>query len=380
MNTEKLVDVSGRSSSRRPSAVPHHFLVTSRGASATRWLSFALASHPGVFVAHGKHYLQSIRDGHFETERRNDDTASLALGNVMSDFYRCRSLDEVFDIYSHLQPAAQSCGNVHTYQLEELHSRFGLVNSPSGIRILNVIRHPVTYIASHAGMVRSARHYPALVKPWRMGFERALKQHPELRQIEHHDAENFEAFIVSCQSVVQCVADLRNRKVLHIQMEELTSDVDCLLWCCEFLTQLSYDRKRLAGFVHDGPINRHRQATAPVAPDDVYNQWEPWQRTAAAIMLPNELLKQFEAEGYDVAMLWDERRRSVRRAESTRKRLDGKCDVPSAGECRDRLDAFRPHSAGQIGDEGHLDDSRRSTPQGRLSRSRVVADCGSPTD
>ena len=44
-------------------------------------------------------------------------TASLALGNVMSDFYRCRSLAEVFDIYGICSPRPGP-GNVHRYYLD----------------------------------------------------------------------------------------------------------------------------------------------------------------------------------------------------------------------------------------------------------------------
>ena len=248
----------------------------------------------------------------------------------MSDFYRCRSLDEVFDIYSYLQPGAQASGNVHTYQLEEVRGRFETQGDLADVRIVNVIRHPVTYIASHTSMVLSARRYPALLEPWRVEFEKATEQHPDLLQIEHHDAENFEAFVVSCQSVAQWVADLDNRSVVHIKMEEMTRDVDCLVWICEYLTRLPYDRKRLSGFIQGGPINRHRQATAPITPLDVYRQWEPWQRTAAALILPDELLEQLEAEGYDVGMLRDESRQSVRLAEAGRRQPAAEATLPAA--------------------------------------------------
>ncbi len=330
MSVTRPADAAVRNGNCEPPTAPRRFLVTSRGASATRWLCFALASQPDVFVAHGKHSLQSIQQGRFDDERRQDDAASLALGNVMSDFYRCRSLDEVFDVYRHLHPGAQASGNVHSYQLEEVHSRFESQADLADIRIVNVIRHPVMYIASHTGMVQSARRYPALLEPWRVEFEKATEQHPDLLQIEHDDAENFEAFVVSCQSVAQWVADLDNRTVAHVKMEDMTSDVDCLVWICEYLTRLPYDRKRLAGFIQGGPINRHRQATAPVTPLDVYRQWEPWQRMAAALILPDELLEQLEAEGYDVAMLRDEGRQSVRLAEASRRQSAIEAALPAA--------------------------------------------------
>src|ERR1700752_296739 len=91
------------------------FLVTTPGLSATRWLSFVLASRPDVYVAHGKHSLESIVHGRFDKERQSGDRSSLALGNVMSEFYHCRSLSEVFDIYREFMPRAMAYGNVHSY-------------------------------------------------------------------------------------------------------------------------------------------------------------------------------------------------------------------------------------------------------------------------
>ena len=112
------------------------------------------------------------------------------------------------------------------------------------------------------------------------------------------------------------MADLRNRTVPHVKMEEVTSEVDRLVWFCEYMTRLPYDRERLAGFIQDGPINRHRQATSAVTPREAYGRWETWQRTVAALVLPQELLERFDAEGYDVEMLRNESQRTVRRAES----------------------------------------------------------------
>jgi hypothetical protein len=288
--------------------LPHRFIATSRGASATRWICFVLASNPDVFVAHGKHSLESVRRSDFDSERRQDDTISLALGNVMADFYRCRPFAEVFDIYRCLQPDAQACGNVHTYQLEEVRNRFDPVTELEDVRIVNIIRHPVTYIASHTGMAISGRQYPVLRTSLRHGFERALELHPELSDIEHDDASIFEAFVVSCYSAAQWVADLRHRDVPHVKMEALTTDVDRLIWFCEYLTRLPYDRKRLAGFIRGGPINCHRNAATRIEPNEVYAQWEPWQRTAAALVLSEDVLARFAAEGYDVANLEEERR------------------------------------------------------------------------
>jgi hypothetical protein len=284
------------------------FLVTTPGLSATRWLSFVLASRPDVFVAHGKHSLESVVAGRFENERASGDASSLALGNVMRDFYRCRTLDEVFETYRRINPGARAIGNVHSYTLDEVANRFGPPARLEGLRIVNVVRHPVTYIASHASMVRTAREYSDLNEHYRRMFDEALAFCPELLLVECDDLREFELFAVSCYSASRILADLRCDWAPFARMEELTTDVDRLIWFCEYLTGLPYDRERLSAFINEGPINRHRQSHAAARPDEVYDHWHDWQRDVAALLLPGELLERFATAGYDVSMLLGENR------------------------------------------------------------------------
>ena len=287
------------------------FLVTTPGLSATRWLSFVLASQPDVFVAHGKHSLESVVEGRFENERASGDVSSLALGNVMSDFYRCRTLDEVFETYLRLKPGVGACGNVHTYTLDELSNRFGPAARLEGFRVVNVQRHPVAYIASHASMVRRARDYRDLHEHYRRMFEEALALCPELLLVGCDDLREFEVFAVSCYSASRILADLRWDWAPCVRMEDLTSDVDRLSWLCsEYLTGAPYDRQRLTRFIEDGPINRHRQGPAGNSANDIYSRWHDWQRDVAALLLPDELSRAgFAKAGYDVSMLLGENRR-----------------------------------------------------------------------
>jgi hypothetical protein len=300
------------------------FLVTTPGLCATRWLSFVLASRPDVYVTHGKYALESVIHGRFEEEQQQGDRSSLALGNVMSDFYRCRSLAEVFDIYRHLMPGAVACGNVHSYTLSEVMNRFGPIGNLADIRIANLIRHPLAYITSHAEMVRSAADYPPLRDHYRRMFAEALEHRPELLDIPCQGGPDIEAFVVSCYSASQFLDDLRCDIAPHIRMEELTSDVDCLTDFCERLTQLPYDRQRLAGFINEGPINRHRKNKARDTPQDIYDQWEPWQRHVAAVILPDELIERFASAKYDVSMLRGENRQALALARSANSNSTGR--------------------------------------------------------
>jgi len=305
------------------------FLVTTPGLCATRWLSFVLASRSDVFVAHGKHSLESIVHGRFDTERQSGDRLSLALGNVMSEFYRCRPLDEVFDIYREIMPGALAYGNVHTYTLNEVFNRFGPVGADqrgqlAGVRVANVIRHPVAYIASHTAMVQSAADYPRLRDHYRTMFTEALACRPELLDVPCRGGEAIEAFVVSCLSASRFLEDFRRDQAPHFRMEDLTSDLDRLKAFCEHLTQLQYDRQRLAAYVDEGPINRHRKTAARHSPLEIYGQWEDWQRQVANLFLSDELIERFESVQYDVSMLRREDRQALAIARITSSKTGGR--------------------------------------------------------
>src|SRR5271154_4878003 len=75
---------------------PRYFLVTSQGVSATRWIAFALASHPRVFAAHGHYAIDSVVARKFEREAAMNDSAPLTLGNEARAFYDDHDINGVF--------------------------------------------------------------------------------------------------------------------------------------------------------------------------------------------------------------------------------------------------------------------------------------------
>jgi hypothetical protein len=116
---------------------PIRFLVTTPGLSATRWLSFVLASHSGVFVAHGKHPLTQIH-GQFVREKHITDAESLTHGNLAAEFYQYESLDGIFAAYRELMPAARPlamCIRSRSRRSEESEERGGTPGHPCRQRV-----------------------------------------------------------------------------------------------------------------------------------------------------------------------------------------------------------------------------------------------------
>jgi hypothetical protein len=281
---------------------PRRFAVTTSGLSATRWLSQVLVSHPDVFVAHGKFALDAVAARNFEHDKTAASLLSLTRGNDLRAFYDSHSVEEVFAAYEQIRPYARAWGCVHSYTVHTLAMASSTPDTLDRMRILNVVRHPVSFLASHFGLVRAAEGHPQLYGYYLNEiFPHVLQQFPELFLLPCADFRAFLAFAVSCQAVGNMVFDLCYPGVGHQQMEALTTRSELLRQVCEELTGLPYAVDKMEEFVRQGAINRHR--IGPACPAEIYDAWEPWQRDMANLMIAPLVLDWFESLGYDVALL-----------------------------------------------------------------------------
>lgn len=286
---------------------PRYFLVTSQGVSATRWIAFALASHPKVFAAHGHFTIDSVVAGKFEQEKAKDDTGALSLGNAARELYETNDIDAIFAAYRSAHPEAEAYGNVHSYTLDGL-IKGQLKNSADSEKfaIANVVRHPVSYIESHFSLVRKAEAHLDVYRNYESQlFPQALAEFRELFLVDCPDFREFLAFAVSCYSVRIVARDLGYETFEHYRMESLTSDSAALAAFCEILTGLVYSQEELSSLIAAGAINRHRKQATRADEREIYDGWAKWKKDIAAVMISEATLKKFEKAGYDVGMLRD---------------------------------------------------------------------------
>lgn len=283
---------------------PRYFIVTSQGVSATRWLAFALASHPKVFAAHGHFAIDSVANGKFQQEKSKDDVEALSDGNAALDLYEASEIDDIFAAYRSLRPDADAYGNVHSYTLDDLLRRRGKNARNREFALANVVRHPVSYIDSHFCLVRKAERHPMVYRSYAFDqFPRALRKFRELFRVDCPDFREFLAFATSCYSVLNVARDLAHQQYQHHRMESLTTDGNALGAFCETLTGLTYRQEDLDAFVTSGPINRHRKLSDSADPWTIYRAWPYWKREIAAMMIPETVLASFENVGYELGML-----------------------------------------------------------------------------
>lgn len=290
------------------------YLVTTPGASATRWLSFALASHPDVYVTHGKFALDSVSRQGLDEEHRQGDRGSLTRGNELREFYAVRTLDEIFAAYREAVPSAAVHGNVHTFTIGELLQREENGESLEGIRIVNLVRHPIAFIESHTALVKSAEAQPDLREHYRRVFREAVEFCPEALLVETDQPLEAMAFVVSCYAARQTALDLACARWPNARMEDLTTDVAALSRFCRDVTGLQYPAAELERLVNSGPINSHRAKPRPrmdasrlihpgprrAAPAAAWHEWPAWRRDVFALFVTPELFDLWEAAGYDV--------------------------------------------------------------------------------
>jgi hypothetical protein len=328
---------------------PSFFAVTSPGVSATRWLAYVLATHADIYVAHGKHPLDAVVRGHFNQEKQNSDLDSLVRGNAMHPWYEEHSLEEVFDRFQEIKPEARVFGCVHSYTLDTLIRAACNPRTLSNIRLLNLLRHPVTYIASHFALVRSAeKHVPLYQYYMERVFPQALQEFPELFLIPCPDQRAFLAFAASCFGVANHIRDLSYPGVRSVKMEELTTRPELLRNVCQELTGLSYSQELLRGFLRGGAINQHRPPSSSTDPHTVFASWETWQQDMVQVMVPGTVLDWLEEMEYDVTMLRARPSRS-----GTAYAPSSNTPVPCLGDRLRTLDQRHPY-LGYLSEPGPL--------------------------
>jgi GT2 family glycosyltransferase len=315
---------------------PRFFAVTTSGLTATRWLTYVLASHSDVFVAHGHCALDSVIDGDFRKEKETAGLESLTRGNEARGFYDSHSLEEVLAAYQAIKPQARACGFVHSYTM---HTLIQAARSPAALadlRIMNVVRHPVNLIASHYSLVRSAEIHPPLYRYYVDDvLPQALQQFPELFLIGCPDYRAFLAFAVSCRVVNNLILDMCYPGIRHLKMETLTTQAPALCDFCENLTGLPYAAATVEAFIRQGAINRHRPGTSSRCPRSIYASWAPWQQDMAHTMISGVVLHWLEGMGYDLSMFRDKAKPAGAAASDS-------VGAPCLGDCLRSLDARHP--------------------------------------
>ena len=116
------------------------FLVTSPGYTATKWLAWALNEHPSIHCTHSA-----------GVEPTDHDYSLAELDELVEEKFGTRDdtpLEAFLERLESEAPDAHAVGNVHRYNLTALGRNQARFQSERAVRVINLVRHPVDWVAS----------------------------------------------------------------------------------------------------------------------------------------------------------------------------------------------------------------------------------------
>lgn len=266
--------------------------VTSYGYSASRWLSYALASNPKVYVAHGTYAFDSVMKGDYNAEKKQakgnlENLDALISGRELVTEVKSSTLSDLYGAYQTQFPDKKSYGNVHSFVCRELFYKDDYqILTP---RAFHLIREPIAFIESHSSGVISAEKVSELKQAYNQFFTLFIKRFPEIVACEWFDRNSLEqkAFLLSLYSLHNIAQDeIRYGKIMQtIHTEQVTSSVTHLRETCEAITKDEYDVKKLSAFIKGGAINRHRNNKLRTNEQALFSNWVIWKHQAFDLII-----------------------------------------------------------------------------------------------
>lgn len=279
---------------------PEYFFVTSYGRTATVWLTRAINLHPNILCSHGPALAPIIaRYGVPYTSQSVVDAQDSTL-----QFYA----QNLRQILAHLQQQksdARWIGNVHAFSAQNLWLRAHTELNAPFFRTVNLLRHPVTRIDSFWRRWQQERSFHSPTTHWiatkaiqRLRYRNIIK---ELRQYHEVPLESFEerAFFYAVMQTSIDDRDLRTG-VRHIVSEKLVSDME---YFASMVKLLMGDSISLSEeYLHKVHYLGRQNAAEGYGrnPEQVFNEWQPWQRTLFMMFLRDHpgLKTHYESLGY----------------------------------------------------------------------------------
>ena len=198
-----------------------YFLITSRGLTASTWLSKTINGLTKVFVSHGRDYSKRsqenlkllLNDAKYRESRI--DYEWLEQRDIKIVDFLTKNLD--YEFINKLN----CIGNVHGYKLEEAITKTS--NNYEKVDILgNMIRSPMGFIASYINMV----YQNYMIFPEKFFAENIsrIEQNKEFLYFLKNDEYQLidTIFVEACFACLSSARDLNIKNYEHIKMEDLT--------------------------------------------------------------------------------------------------------------------------------------------------------------
>lgn len=307
--------------------VARFFLVTSRGQCASRWLADAMGSHPDVLCSHGPE----------EVWVAGSEGAAGIPAAMAPEGSRPRGVDAMFRRLRASREAA-AYGNVQGYTLSGLTESLRERPATTSFGLVNLVRHPVTWLASASHSLVAAMRLSEVLLENRLRFyevNRALCD--ALTRPFGEDPTSIEtlAFLATCLGTLPGLAvETAFSGVMQVRMERVTTDP---LYFRALMLGLAGEELH----VDDGWLEEVFSAELPEGslddPRERHASWPAWKRAALAYVLSQgEHVAIFRRNGYDLGFA----------AERVDERLlFGRRFVPGGGAAGEKVPALPEDAA-----------------------------------
>lgn len=282
------------------------FILTCHGWSASKWVAYALNLHPDIACGHSSAALLADDTCH------QDDNLGPLIPGLRAGYTRRQSVP-LADIYAGLsaQKPARFTGTVHTYRLRDLPIQAARFPPAPGIRVMNLVRHPLDLVISGAGQFRALFQTDLNELAWTVSklvdqgldlVEAICDRHGRAPG-ERDELCFFSACIVlgSLRLDIDAEAKVRDGPWAYLGpvcMEDVTTNPVAFAKLVKALTGTRADTSYLSAVFAQTRINRHARMRAG---------WEtlaPWQREAFAAFFDRfDLRAAYEAMGYEFRFL-----------------------------------------------------------------------------
>ena len=236
----------------------NYFLITSRGLTASTWLSKTLNDLPKVFVSHGRDYPKRsqedltvlLKDEEYRESRINYEWLNQRDSKI-KDFLNSNINNNQLD------HEINCIGNVHGYKLEEAISKIKY-NSEKVDIIGNMIRSPFNFIGSYINMVyQNYMIFPE--KFFAENIPRVEQNKQYLYFFKNHEYQLIDTiFIEACFACLSSAKDLNIKGFKQIKMEDLTTNRICLEnFLDEICQKYSLDNNSINKVVNNNQLNKN---------------------------------------------------------------------------------------------------------------------------
>lgn len=275
------------------------FLITCPGNCATTWLSRVLSNHPQIYCSHAlshhkdsQNLIQRVRDLHHYQQ--------MPFYSAVTDLAK-EHVDKKY------------IGNAHGYKIATLIANVMKFPHAGNIRIVNMMRHPITWIAStHGNYIKQSKFSTFSLGDILAKFNSDYVFFQE--QASKHQCDpmdwNFILFCAACVRLNEIKNDFvtiekhNMQNIQHYKMEETTTDAEVLKRLIKSITsdEILIGDAYIEQVYAEGKVNKHRSKTLSI--EEQYNDWYEWQRDIFNLYMNKlSLHEHYRKLSYDISIL-----------------------------------------------------------------------------